>query len=73
MNAGMKRSSTEIENTSGRVRDHQKRIEDLENQIKLLKSLGAPAGGDGVSPGMMDALTEMINQLRKDTEDKLHQ
>ena len=71
MNANIKRNSTEVDNVSGRVKDHQKRIEDLENQLKLLKSLGAPSGGDGVSPGMMDALTEMINQLRKDTDGKI--
>ena len=74
INANAKRTSTEVDNSSGRLRDQHKRIEELENQIKLLKSMGQqPSGEEGVSPGMMDALTEMIEKLRKDTDMKFEE
>ena len=74
INANAKRTSTEVDNSSGRLRDQHKRIEELENQIKLLKSRGQqPSGEEGVSPGMMDALTEMIEKLRKDTDMKFEE
>jgi len=57
---------------NGRFEDDEKRISDLEDQIKLLSAMGAPKGdGDG-SAGLLDSLKDMIEKLRKELTDKIN-
>ena len=37
----------------------------LENQVDLLKKMGAPKGGDG-GAGLLDTLEEITNKMRKE-------
>ena len=47
-------------------------IIDLQMQLKMLKQMGAPKDGDGGGgAGMLDALQDMIDALRKEMNDKI--
>lgn len=46
------------------------RVGDAETAIEFLKKLGAPSGGDG-GAGLLDALNDMTEKLRKEFNDKL--
>lgn len=43
---------------------------DAETAIDFLKKLGAPSGGDG-GAGLLDALNDMVEKLRKEFNEKL--
>ena len=46
------------------------RLNDAEAQIELLKKMGAPKGDDG-GAGLLDALNEITDKLRKEFMDRL--
>ena len=46
------------------------RMNDAEAQIELLKKMGAPKGDDG-GAGLLDALNEITDKLRKEFMDRL--
>ena len=48
------------------------RMGDAETAIDFLKKLGAPAGGDG-GAGLLDALNDMTEKLRKEFNEKLQE
>lgn len=50
-------------------RKHHIRMNDLESQINLLKKMGAPKGDGGAD--LLDELSAMTEQLRKEFDDKL--
>ena len=47
------------------------RMNDAEAQIELLKKMGAPKGDDGAGAGLLDALNEITDKLRKEFMDRL--
>ena len=47
------------------------RMADAEAQIELLKKMGAPKGDDGAGAGLLDALNDITDRLRKEFMDKL--
>ena len=47
------------------------RMADAEAQIELLKKMGAPKGDDGQGAGLLDALNDITDRLRKEFMDKL--
>lgn len=49
--------------------NHNQRLNDLENQLELLKKMGAPSGGS--SDGLLDVLNDITDKLRKELQDKL--
>ena len=57
----------------GRDRDSalEGRITDLEAQVELLKKMGAPKGDGDAGAGLLDALNDITDKLRKDLMDKL--
>lgn len=44
-------------------------MNDLENQLELLKKMGAPSGGS--SDGLLDVLNDITDKLRNELNDKL--
>jgi hypothetical protein len=48
----------------------KERMGDAETAIDFLKKLGAPSGGDG-GAGLLDALNDMVEKLRKEFNEKL--
>lgn len=50
----------------------KERMGDAETAIDFLKKLGAPTGGDG-GAGLLDALNDMTEKLRKEFNDKLQE
>lgn len=49
---------------------HHQRLNDLESQIDLIKKMKSPSGGDG-GAGLLDALQEIQDKLRKEFDEKL--
>lgn len=47
--------------TTQRLEEHNSRGCEHHNDIKLLKEMGAPSGGDGNSVGLLDAFKDMID------------
>ena len=47
----------------------KERMGDAETAIDFLKKLGAPSGGDG-GAGLLDALNDMVEKLRKEFNEK---
>ena len=47
------------------------RVTDLEAQVELLKKMGAPKGDGDSGAGLLDALNEITDKLRKDLMDKI--
>ena len=58
---------------NGRERDTalETRVTDLEAQVELLKKMGAPSGDGDSGAGLLDALNEITDKLRKDLMDKI--
>jgi len=50
----------------------KERMGDAETAIDFLKKLGAPSGGDG-GAGLLDALNDMTDKLRKEFNEKLQE
>ena len=50
----------------------KERMGDAETAIDFLKKLGAPSGGDG-GAGLLDALNDMTEKLRKEFNEKLQE
>ena len=48
----------------------KERMGDAETAIDFLKKLGAPSGGDG-GAGLLDALNDMVEKLRKEFNEKM--
>jgi len=57
----------------GRDRDSalEARVTDVEAQLELLKKMGAPSGDGDSGAGLLDALNDITDKLRKDLMDKL--
>jgi len=57
----------------GRDRDSalEARMTDAEASIELLKKMGAPKGDGDSGAGLLDALNDITDKLRKDLMDKL--
>ena len=49
----------------------ENRITDLEAQVELLKKMGAPKGDGDSGAGLLDALNDITDKLRKDLMDKI--
>ena len=47
------------------------RMSDAEAQIELLKKMGAPTGDGDSGAGLLDALNDITDKLRKDLMDKI--
>ena len=47
------------------------RMADAEAQIELLKKMGRPTGDEGAGAGLLDALNEITDKLRKEFMDRL--
>ena len=51
-------------------KSHHQRLNDLENQIELIKKMSKPAGDDG-STGLLDLIQDMQDKLRGEFDGKL--
>lgn len=58
-----------VQDIRDHIKKHNERLNDLENQMDLLKSMSAPAGDDG--KGLLDALQDIQDKLRKEFNEKL--
>lgn len=47
------------------------RITDLENQLELLKKMGGGTGGGDGGSGILDALNDITDKMRKEFDEKL--
>jgi len=47
------------------------RVTDLEARVELLKKMGAPKGDGDSGAGLLDALNDITDKLRKDLMDKI--
>lgn len=50
---------------------HHQRLNDLESQIDLIKKMNRPAKDDGSGPDLLEALQDIKDELRKETDEKL--
>ena len=56
---------------NGRLEDDNKRISDLEDQVKLLGQMGAPSDGNQ-GAGLLDTLKDLIEKLRIELNNKIN-
>jgi len=64
-------SDKEFALLNGKNDSLEQRMSEAEAQIELLKKMGAPKGDDGAGAGLLDALNEITDKLRKEFMDKL--
>ena len=64
------KSEALFEKLQNTTNGHESRIADLEGQIDLLKSMGS---NDDGTPGILEALSDMKDQLRKEMEEKFNE
>ena len=65
-------NTDDIAALKGDAKKLQERMGDAETTIDFLKKLGAPSGGDG-GAGLLDALNDMTEKLRKEFNEKLQE
>lgn len=54
------------------LKDHKDRLTALENQVDMLKALGAPKGeGGNPGAGLLDTLNDITDKMRKEFDDKM--
>jgi hypothetical protein len=53
-----------VKKTNIRLKNHESRLDDHENDIKLLKQVSSPSTPDGTGNGLIDVLKDMIKVLK---------
>lgn len=71
VDANEKHQIQDIQAAKERDQALEERVTDLEGQIELLKKMRAPQGDGDNGAGLLDALNDITDKLRKDLMDKI--
>ena len=71
VNVNQEENEKDFQILKDKDRSLESRLSDAEAQIELLKKMGAPKGDEGSGAGLLDALNEITDKLRKEFMDRL--
>lgn len=61
----------DMKNCQDRLTNHNDRIKSLEDQIELVKKMGAPSSSGEDGPNILEVIDEFADKLRKEFDEKL--